>query len=308
MSVVDSVTYAGHTVTVTRSTQSVGNRASTVLGRRLGGELLRLRDAAGKTQHQAAQSISATNSKIVKMEQGWVPMRDPDIRVLCECYGVEEPKAVARLLELAKLDRERRKAKGWWQDAPGSGSLPEYIAMEDVASHIRNWQSSLVPGLFQTPEYTRALGVTEGTWEDPEEIEPLVQVKQMRQRRLLDEHPLQLYAVVWEAALRQQVGGPAVMRAQLEHMLDVAKLPNVRLQVLPFRAGAHPCIAGPFSIISFSETEALDVVQTDRVLGSAWVENELESAKYSTLFDRTARLGLAPRDSVALIDNLRKEM
>lgn len=295
-------------MTVTRSTQPVGNRTSTVLGRRLGGELLRMRDAAGKTQHQAAQSISATNSKIVKMEQGWVPMRDPDIRVLCEFYGVQEPKAVTRLLELAKLDRERRKTKGWWQDAPGSGSLSEYIAMEDVASHVRNWQSSLVPGLFQTPEYTRALGVNEGTWEDPEEIEPLVQVKQRRQRRLLGEHPLQLYAVVWEAALRQQVGGPAVMRAQLEHMLDVAELPNVRLQVLPFRAGAHPCIAGPFSIISFTEAEALDVVQTDRVLGSAWVENEAESAKYSTLFDRTARLSLAPRDSVALIDHLRKEL
>ncbi|WP_199813244.1 helix-turn-helix domain-containing protein [Streptomyces aureocirculatus] len=278
------------------------------MGRKLGGELLRLRDAAGKTQQQAAQTISATNSKIVKMEQGWVPMRDPDIRVLCEFYGLEDPKSVTRLLELAKLDRERRKAKGWWQNTPGSGSLAEYIAMEDVASRIRNWQSSLVPGLFQTPAYTRALSVTEGSWTDPEEIEPLVQVKQKRQRRLLGEHPLQVYAVVWEAALRQQVGGPGVMRAQLERMLEVSELPNVRLQILPFAAGGHPCIAGPFSIISFAEADALDVVQTDRVLGSAWVENEAESAKYSTLFDRTARLSLAPRASVELIDSLRKEL
>ncbi|MFG2496908.1 helix-turn-helix domain-containing protein [Streptomyces sp. NPDC048441] len=291
-----------------RSTQPRQGQVSTVLARRIGGELLRLRDTAGKTQQQAAESINATGTKIVKMERGWVPMRDPDIRVLCEFYGMEDRKVVARLLELAKLDRERRKTKGWWQDAPGSGSLAEYIAMEDVASRIRNWQSSLVPGLFQTPAYTRALAVTEGTWEDPEEIEPLVQVKQKRQRRLLGERPLQLYTVVWEAALRQQVGGPGVMRAQLERMLELAELPNVRLQILPFKAGAHPCIAGPFSIISFTEAEALDVVQTDRVLGSAWVENEVESARYSTLFDRTARLSLAPRDSVALIESLRKEL
>ncbi|MFH8986785.1 helix-turn-helix domain-containing protein [Streptomyces sp. NPDC017940] len=293
---------------MTRSTQSRQGQVSTVLARRLGGELLRLRDAAGKTQQQAAESINATGTKIVKMERGWVPMRDPDIRVLCEFYGVEDPKALGRLLELAKLDRERRKAKGWWQNTPGTGSLAEYIAMEDVASRIRNWQSSIIPGLFQTPAYTRALGVTEESWTDPAEIEPLVQVKQKRQRRLLGEHPLQVYAVVGEAALRQQVGGPSVMRAQLERILELSELPNVRLQVLPFSAGGHPCIAGPFSIISFEEADALDVVQTDRVLGSAWVENEAESAKYSTLFDRTARQSLAPHASVELIDSLCKEL
>ncbi|MVO84509.1 helix-turn-helix domain-containing protein [Streptomyces sp. p1417] len=278
------------------------------MARRLGGELLRLRDAAGKTQQQAAESINATGTKIVKMERGWVPMRDPDIRVLCEFYGVEDPKVLARLLELAKLDRERRKAKGWWQNMPSDRFTAEYIAMEDVASHVRTWQSALIPGLFQTPAYTRALGVTDASWTDPEEIEFWVQTKQKRQRRLWGGQPLQLYAVVWEAALRQQIGGPDVMRAQLERVLELAELPNVRLQVLPFRAGAHPSSTGPFSIVSFLEMGALDVVQADRVLGTAWVENEAESALYSTLFDRTTRLSLAPHDSLELIDSLRKEM
>ncbi|MFJ2261215.1 helix-turn-helix domain-containing protein [Streptomyces sp. NPDC087844] len=291
-----------------RSTQSRQGQVSTVLARRLGGELLRLRDAAGRTQQQAAESINATGTKIVKMERGWVPMRDPDIRVLCEFYGLDDRKAVGRLLELAKLDRERRKAKGWWRDSLATGGMAEYAAMEDIASQIRNWQTSLVPGLFQTPEYTRALGVSEGSWDDPDDIERMVQVKQMRKERLLGERPLRLYAVVWEAALRQQVGGPDVMRAQLERLLELAELPNVRLQVLPFRAGAHPCIGGPFSIISFAEDEALDVVQSDTVTGMTWVENEMESNTYSVLFDRTARLGLAPRDSLTLIDSLRKGM
>lgn len=279
-----------------------------MLGRRLGGELLRLRDAAGKTQRQAADAINASNSKIVKMEQGWVPMRDPDIRALCECYGLDEQKAVARLLELAGLDRERRKARGWWSDRLDTGATGEFIAMEDAASRIRNWQSSLIPGLFHTPEYTRALAVADGAWDDPDEIEHWVEIKQRRQARLFGERPPHYHAVIWEAALRQQIGGSEVMRAQLERLLESAELPNVRLQVLPFRVGAHPCIAGPFSILSFTEGEALDVVQSDVITGMVWVESETESGAYSVMFDRTSRLSLAPRDSVTLIDNMRKEM
>lgn len=298
----------GQTVTVMRSTQPRQGQVSTVLARKLGSELLRLRDAAGKTQQQAAESINATGTKIVKMERGWVPMRDPDIRVLCEFYGTKDSQVVGRLLELAKLDRERRKAKGWWRDSLDTGTMAEYIAMEDVATQIRNWQSSLIPGLFHIPEYTRALAVAEGTWDDPDDIERAAEIKQKRQGRLLGERPLQSYAVIWEAALRQEIGGPAVMRAQLERLLELAELPNVRLQVLPFRAGAHPCIAGPFSIISFAEDEALDVVQSDTITGMVWVEDEVESNTYSVLFDRTSRLSLAPRDSVTLIDSLRKEM
>ncbi|MFE9117631.1 helix-turn-helix domain-containing protein [Streptomyces sp. NPDC007172] len=285
-----------------------GNRTSTVLGRRLGGELLRLRDSAGKTQQQAAQVISATGTKIVKMERGWVPMRDPDIRVLCEFYGVNDPKSVARLLELARLDRDRRKAKGWWQHSPHAGALAEYIAMEDVASRVRTWQLALIPGLFQTAEYARSLAVSDGVWEDPDEIERIVEVRMRRQSRLGGDKPLQVYAVVWEAALRQLVGGPVVMRNQLGRLLDVAKLPNVRLQVLPFRTGGHPCVSGSFNIVSFAEAEAVDVVHVDTIASTVWVENPEEGAVYSTFFDRTARLGLAQHDSAVLIDTIRKEL
>ncbi|MEV6943086.1 helix-turn-helix transcriptional regulator [Streptomyces sp. NPDC051172] len=285
-----------------------GNRASTVLGRRLGGELLRLRDAAGKTQQQAADVLNATNSKIVKMERGWVPMRDIDIRALCELYGLDDPEALARLLNLARLDRERRKAKGWWQHAPQAGAIAEYIAMEDVASQVRTWQQAFIPGLLQTPEYTRAVVVSEGLWTDPDEIEGVVDVRMKRQARLSGAEPLQMYAVVWEAALRQQIGGPEVMRAQLQHLLDVAQLPNVRIQVLPFRAGGHACMAGAFNIISFAEAQAVDVVHVDSIAATVWVESESESTMYGSFFDRTARLSLAPKDSLSLIESIREVM
>jgi DNA-binding XRE family transcriptional regulator len=296
-------------VTVTRSTQPRQGQVSTVLARKLGGELLRLRDAAGKTQQQAAAAISATGTKIVKMERGWVPMRDPDIRVLCEFYGLDDPKVLGRLLDLARLDRERRKAKGWWRSSPHPGTLSEYIALEDAASRVRTWQLSLVPGLFQTAEYARSLAISEGAgvWDDPDEIERLVEIRMRRQARLHEQRPLQVYAIVWEAALRQLIGGPDTMRAQLEHLLEVAKLPNVRLQVLPFHTGGHPCIAGAFTIISFAETEAVDVVHADTIASTVWVEDEGESTAYSTFFERTARLSLAQQDSAQLIDTIRQE-
>lgn len=286
----------------------LGNRASTVLGRRLGGELLRLRDASGRTQQQAAATINATQSKIVKMERGWVPMRDPDIRMLCEFYGADDRRTVARLSELARLDRERRKAKGWWQHSPDAGALAEYIAMEDAASQLRTWQLSLIPGLLQTADYARSLAVSDGVWEDPDDIERIVEVRMKRQERLHGDNPLNVYAIVWEAALRQLVGGPDVMRAQLEHLLKVSELPNVRLQVLPFRTGGHPCVTGSFNIMSFADAEAVDVVHVDTIASTVWVENEEEGSVYASFFDRTARLGLAQHDAVRLIERISQEM
>lgn len=156
-------------------------------------------------------------------------------------------------------------AKNWWQHTPQAGAMAEY---------------------------TRALAVSEGLWEDPDEIEGIVDVRVKRQARLSGSKPLQFYAVIGESALRQQVGGPDVMRAQLQHLAKAAQLPNVRVQVLPFRAGSHPCIAGSFNIISFAETEAVDVVHVDSIAATVWIENDAESAMYRTFFDRTARLRL----------------
>ncbi|MFD7511286.1 helix-turn-helix domain-containing protein [Streptomyces sp. NPDC059853] len=288
--------------------KNAGNRVSTVLGRKLGGELMRLRVASGKSRPDAAKVLSAHQTKLVKMESGWVPMRDPDIRALCDLYGLTDQSEVEELLALAKLDRERRKAKGWWRFVSGENPLWEYIAMEDAATRIRTWELSFIPGLFQTAEYTRALVIGHGDWEDPAEVEPIVEVRQKRQQRIHGENPLELYVLVWEAALRQLVGGPEVMRRQLAHVMEVAELPHIRLQVLPFRAGSHPCAVGPFHILSFAESGAIDVVYTDSHSDIVVVENEAESARCRTYFERTARLSMSQHDSLRLIDDIRKEI
>ncbi|MYT25126.1 helix-turn-helix domain-containing protein [Streptomyces sp. SID7760] len=283
-----------------------GNRVSTVLGRRLGGELSRLRTAAGKTQLQAAREITATATKIVKMESGWVPMRDPDIRVLCQFYGVTDEQVVKNLLDLARLDRERRKAKGWWRQVPSMGSLAEYVAMEDVATRICTWQLALIPGLLQTADYIRALGVSSDSWTHPDEIEVMVASRTKRQSRLWDDRPLEFHAVIWEAVLRQQIGGPEVMSGQLNHLLEMAKKPNVHVQVLPFRAGAHHAVAGAFNIVSFAEPGALDVGYSEGIATTVWVEGADGNAAYRRTFDRVSRMSLSPHDSLKLIDAIGK--
>lgn len=270
--------------------------------------MLRLRDAAGVTQQQAAQVISATNSKIVKMERGWVPMRDPDIRILCEFYGLDDPRAVGRLLDLARLDRERRKAKGWWNQYPQLEAMVEYVALEDIATQLRTWQLAVVPGLLQTPDYARAVAVGNGSWSDPDEIDPFVESRMARQVRLDGDRPLELWAIVHEGALRQLVGGREVMKAQLEHLLEMARRPNVKLQVLPFLAGAHPGMTSAFTIVSFGEAGALDVVYMDTTSTTLWLESDTDAAHHSQLFERVARLGLAQRNSVGLIDGIVKEL
>ncbi|MFF4092539.1 helix-turn-helix domain-containing protein [Streptomyces sp. NPDC001834] len=293
---------------MSKARAGLGNRVSTVLARQLGGQLLAFREAAGLNQTQAAAALSAQAAKIAKMEHGWVPVRDPDVAALCRAYGVDDPQVVEGLLRLAKLDRERRKAKGWWTTSLTPGSLREYIAMEDVALRVRTWQLALIPGLFQTTEYTRALAVPAVSPDKIDEIERIVDVRVHRQRRLRGEKPLRVHAVIWEAALRQMVGGPHVMRRQLEHLCALAEQPNIDVQVLPFRVEVNPCSGGSFNILSFAEVDAVDVVHMDGLRTTNWVEGVEESAAYSELFARTCARSLSPYDSARFIASIAKGM
>ncbi|MFJ7326853.1 helix-turn-helix domain-containing protein [Streptomyces cyaneofuscatus] len=285
-----------------------GNRASTVLGRRLGGELQRLRLAAGMTQQQAAGYLSATATKVVKIESGWVPVRDPDIRALCQLYGVTDSRILAGLLDIAKTDRERRKVRGWWDDSLLPGGQAGYIAMEDAALRNRQWQVALIPGLFQTAEYTRAMGVADLAWGDVDQIETVVEVRARRQQRLYGDAPLQMHAIIWEAALRQLMGGSAVMRRQLAHLRDLGDLPNVHIQVLPFRAGGHTGVGGPFNILSFGEDGAVDVVHMDAPRSEIWVEDAERSAVFVEMFNGLSRTSMSPYDSMQFIEGIAKGM
>ncbi|MFE1307788.1 helix-turn-helix domain-containing protein [Streptomyces sp. NPDC058755] len=271
---------------------------------------LKVATRSGFTQPQAAKALSVSTAKVAKMEGGWVPVRDPDIRALCELYGVHDPGTVGSLLELARVDRERRKAKGWWQEYSFPGVMQEYIALENAATTIRTWQPAFIPGLLQTPEYAGGLRenpaaqVTKG----PEPDEDFVAARVARRRRLKQEPALSLQAVVHEAALRNFPGGVPTARAQIDELMRLADLPSVSLRIYPFSAGTHAVLNGSFNIMSFAAPGAMDVVYMEGPLAERWVEGGEGAAAYDELFERIAELALDERESVSFLHDLRKDL
>ncbi|MEE1755776.1 helix-turn-helix domain-containing protein [Streptomyces sp. SP18CS02] len=284
-------------------------KPSTVLGRQLGDELRRFRESSGLTTADAAAVLDCTKGKISRIENGRVPVRTPDLLALLRAYGVgHEGEMADRLTALARAANRRRRT-GWWnQYGPVlADTYRDYIALEATAASIRTFQGQLVPGLLQTADYVRAVTVASKAWRTPDEIEQFVQVRLARQSRLTASEPLGVWAVIAEGVLRQQVGGAAVMRAQLDHLARITDLPNVEIQVLPFQRGAHASMFGPYLILSFTETAALDVVLADNPTGSIWLEQDQEVARYRALFDDARTAALSPVESIALIRKIAKE-
>ncbi|PZH15850.1 DNA-binding protein [Streptomyces sp. NTH33] len=287
-----------------------GNSTSTVLGRRLGGELIKLRTAAGLTQTHAAKALTASTTKVAKMEGGWVPMRDPDIRALCELYGAHDSGIVSSLLELARVDRERRKAKGWWDDYTIHGVMQEYVTLESAATTVKAWQPSFVPGLLQTPEYIVDLrgDLSPATIKNPASDEEFVAARLARQQLLAQDPPLTFQTVIYEAALRNFPGGTAAVRGQLDHLLKTADLPNVSLRIFPFGAGTHPGLNGSFNILSFAEPGAMDVVYVEAPFAQRWVEGGEGAAAYDELFEVITEHSLGEDESTSFLRRLRREL
>jgi transcriptional regulator with XRE-family HTH domain len=283
-------------------------KPSTVLGRQLGDELRRFREAAGVSMSEAAALLDCTKGKISRLENGHVPVRTPDLNALMHAYRVEDHSTRERLTALARRANRRRR-DGWWHQYGHvlGDAYRDQIELEAICDRVRTYEVQLVPGLLQTAEYGRAVTVASRAWEKPEEIEQFVQVRIARQERLTGETPLELWAVVAEAVLRQRVGGPAVMAAQLEHMAAMAELANITIQVLPFDCGAHSGMFGPYLVLSFPQVTALDLVLTETPTGNLWMEREREVAYYRELFDDARTSALPPTDSLALIRRIAKE-
>jgi hypothetical protein len=242
------------------------------------------------------------------MEGGWVPVRDPDIRALCDLYGVSDPAVVGELLELARVDRDRRKSKGWWDGFPSLGDMKEYVSLEDAATTIRAWQLTYVPGLLQTPDYIRALRADFPQPDDPSTVERFVSARLRRQRRLDANPPLTLDVVIYEAALRHLVGTPGVMADQLDHLTGMAAKPHITLRVLPFDAGVLHGMNCTFNVLSFAEPGAMDVVYMDLPFTCRWIEGGNQAVQLADLLEKISTRALDPSDSLAFIDTIRNDL
>ena len=270
----------------------------TVRRRRLSSELRRLRESARLTIEEVSEKLECSASKISRMETGHVGVTPRDARDMLELYGIAEDEREA----LVQLAREARK-KGWWH-AYNEVFTGAFVGLESEASSLRAFQALLVPGLLQTEDYTRAVIRAIRPDAGEADIEQRVAARLARQRLLTCADPPEYWAVIDEGALRRTVGGPEVMRAQLRRLGEVAALPNVTLQVVPFRAGAHSGLEGPFLILGFPEQADPDVVYVENTSMGVYLEQYADVRRYTLMFDHLRAAALKPDDTIGLIDSI----
>jgi len=273
--------------------------------RRLGAELRRYREQAGFTIEQVAEHMRCSTSKISRLETGQIGSSPNDIREILTLFRVGEP-TLCELVEVAKETRQR----GWWQ-RHGSVLTSEFVAFEQAASLIRSYEAQCVPGLLQTEAYARHLLaggqnlLVDG--ENQTHLENRLKVRMRRQSLLTQEDPLQLWCVIDESALLRPVGGPRVMRAQVEYLVAMSERNNVTIQVLPLRVGAHPGMDGSFAILRFSHESDPDAVYVTTATGGAFLEKPDQVARHQRVFELLTSLALSPQDSRDFMLSLWKE-
>lgn len=278
------------------SAGQVGNSASTIgvlTGARggptalrimLGAQLRRLREDKHLTREEAAAAIRATHSKISRLELGRSGFKQRDVADLLTLYGITDEQEREALLALAR----QASTPGWWHQY--SDILPSwlevYVGLEAAASMIRSYEVQFVHGLMQTEDYARAVTLLANTNAPDGEVDRRVNLRMRRQRLLTQTGGPRLWAVLDEAALRRPPGGPKVIRAQLEHLLEITALPNVTLQIVPFHAGAHAAAGGPFTILRFPEPDLPDVVYLEQLNSALYLDKREHVNDYMNIMDQ----------------------
>ncbi|MEU6549730.1 helix-turn-helix transcriptional regulator [Streptomyces sp. NPDC046915] len=270
--------------------------------RRLSIELKKLREKGAFTCAQVGEALDWSGSKVNRMETGSGRVQPSDIDALCRFYGTSD-----ELREFLKSLAREAKTRGWWQ-VHGAG-IPEwfniYIGLEQDASTLRQYQCELIPGLMQTEAYAGELHRT-GAHMTAEDIERAVRVRMERQSMLTRADAPDAWFVVNEGALRNVIGDGGLMREQLERVLEVAELPSVTLQVLPFDSGTYPA-TGTFTMLGFPAPEDPDLVYRDGITDAVYLEGEHHVREYGKAFNGLRAAALSPQRSARLIESALKE-
>ncbi|GAA4203320.1 helix-turn-helix domain-containing protein [Microbispora amethystogenes] len=271
----------------------------TVRRRRLGQELRRLRERADMTGDQVATRLGWSAAKISRIETARTAPRESDVEALLVIYMVDS----RQRQELLALHRDATR-KGWWEDY--RDSLPKeyttFLGLEAEATTARDWEPQVVPGLFQTEAYVRAMMESgqRSTLEAPGGVRSRIEVRMARQQAVLRvDNPLAISAVVEESVLLRRFGGDEVMREQLGRLIEVSELPNVELRILPLDT-AHPINTGAFSHLKLPEFH--DVVYLEALLGGRLVEDETIVYRYEVAFDYLETKALDVDDSRRLLE------
>ena len=273
--------------------------APTRAKRRLGSFLAGLRDEAGKSASDAAREIRASDATVSRYESGHVLPVWPTVRAFLDFYSASA--------------KDREKAARLWDDAkhePPPVRLPagtpkafrRLVSAEREAETALAIELNVVPGLLQTRNYALALFRAAHRFNETDaQAEGLASSRLIRQQRLFGPHPPRLHVLLDEAAIQRRVGGAEVMREQLEHLLDVAELPHITVQVIPFEAGAYGTMSGSCMIIAYPQPDETPGVYLEYPAGGSWVDNEEDVRRFTATFDDVAELALSPADTADLI-------
>lgn len=263
----------------------------------LGTQLRRLREEAGITPQRAGAHIRASHAKISRLELGRVGFKTRDIEDLLDLYGVTEPRERDAFLSMAARSNER----GWWSRDSDlvQGWFEMYLRLEQEAGSVRTFEAQMVPGLLQSEVYARSILRLFFPSAPAHEIDRRAQMRLTRQKVLTESGGPRLWAIVDEAAVSRQVGSRAVMRAQLEHILELTAMPNVTVQVLPFLAGGHAAMGGPFSILRFNQPELPDIVYLEQYNSATYLDRRAEVEDYLWAMERLGVAAMTPVQSRA---------
>ena len=284
--------------------QRDGGRAGEVQGptvpRMLVGiQLHRFREAAAVTPDQAAYEIRASRSKISRMENGLVRFKERDVTDLLTLYGITDEQTRSTLVALTR----QANTPGWWSKYGDimADWFEAYLGLETAASVIRTFELQFVHGLFQTEDYARAVTMLGHTSAPADEIERRVSLRLNRQDLLNGPEPPQVWTVIDEGALRRPVGGSAVMRAQLDHLVEVSRLRHVTIQVVPFSRGGHAAAGGSFTVLRFGEPEVPNVVYIEQLTSALYLDKHEDVDHYMEVMNHLSTEALTPADSARFV-------
>lgn len=280
----------------------MARRSPTVRERRLARSLRHLREGAGLTIEEVAEKLEMSASTVSRMETAQVGVRPRDLRLLLDIYEVSD----AERDQLLQIARERRQQR-WWQEYADLPNIP-LAGLEEEASTIWQFSTQLVPGLLQTEAYARAVLEAIRLDDKPGDIERRLEVRLHRQEVLNRENAPEYWAVLDEAVVRRQVGGPSVMAGQLGYLIEVAKLPNMTLQVLPFAGGEHAGMDGEFTLLHYRESADPDVVYIENTGSDLYLEGPEVTRRYNRIFDRLRAAAQNPGESIRTLGSIQSQL
>jgi transcriptional regulator with XRE-family HTH domain len=275
------------------------DRSPTLRRRELASQLRDLRKQSGRTVEDVARDLLCSPPKISRIETGVRPASLRDVRDLCTIYGVDDALR-DRLMSLAR----EAKQQGWW-DKYEDIAIDRLIGLEIEATQISSYESCVIPWMFQTREYAQA--VIRGTLPRiaAHILDERVKARLTRQEIITRESPPHFWSLVDESSLRRRVGSNQVMRDQLEGMAELASIPNMTLQVVPFSLGAHPGLDNTFTLLEFQSGQP-PVVHVANLAGGFYLERASDVDRYKEALMHLRAGALDPEGSVSLIEQVRE--